>query len=85
MPLICPNPQPWDTVYQRLKAFATKNSCTPSSPPIPLILNGWVYSNDLDKILRWRETVEWASANGCSDIIDQLLESDYYFANIPII
>ncbi len=78
MSLVCPTPQPWYRVYQSLKDFAANNPCNPSLPPIPLILNGWVYSSDFDKMLRWKKTIEWTRANGCSFIVENIPESDFY-------
>jgi hypothetical protein len=79
---ICPNPTPWNDVYQKLKSLADSKAELPA-PPVPLILNGWVYTNDLEKKQRWNETLEWAKAAGCISIVEALSESDYYFAQSP--
>ena len=39
--------------------------------PIPLILAGWVYSNDKQKEQRWDETIKWAEGNGLLWIIEK--------------
>ena len=45
-------------------------------PPVPLILAGWAYSNDVEKRSRWQETLAWADHHGLgtllSDIGDEL-------------
>ena len=61
--LVCPNPDAWDRVYQRLSALATDRRMGPP-PPRPLILGGWVFTNDVEKKRRWEETVAWAQARG---------------------
>ena len=52
MTRICPKPKPWDKAYNRLTSFAEAHDCTPPLPPKPLILNGWVFSNDIEKMNR---------------------------------
>lgn len=78
---ICPNPIPWNDVYKKLSLFAGSHQCKPPKPPLPLILAGWVYSNDYDKMERWQQTVEWAEANGCAEITEVLKEKDFYFSH----
>jgi hypothetical protein len=77
MEIVCPNPIPWNDVYAQLKERSQKTVGTPE-PPAPLILGGWAYSNDVQKRQRWHETVAWAETNGCSDVIAQLRDEDYY-------
>ena len=72
---ICPNPVAWDKAYRRLMAHA-RGQCLPDEPPRPLILAGWVHSSDAQKMERWRGTVEWAKANGCAEIVEQV--DDFY-------
>lgn len=74
---VCPNPITWVTVFERLTSYASSHQCLPPMPPNPLVLGGWWCTSDLEKKKRWDETVEWASNNGCSDIIDQF--DDYYY------
>lgn len=81
MHMICPNPMPWNDVYTKLCMFAECHSCTPLKPPVPLILAGWAYSNDYEKMERWRQTIEWAKANGCEQITAAVKETDFYYAH----
>ena len=45
---VCPNPIPWNNVFNKLSEFANDHENL-SKPPVPLILGGWVSTNDLDK------------------------------------
>lgn len=38
--------------------------------PVPLILNGWIFSSDLEKSIRWKETLDWAEKSNLLWIID---------------
>lgn len=79
---ICPVPSKWNDVYQRLLKFSDENECKPKQPPIPLILGGWAFSNDMEKQMRWRDTVEWSASNRCQILLDGLSESDFYVKDV---
>jgi hypothetical protein len=83
MKRICPNPMPWNEAFTRLTKFAKAHPCTPPSPPKPLILTGWAYSNDIEKMQRWEETVAWATDNGCSEVVTGIPDHDFYFVSEP--
>ena len=79
---ICPNPDPlWDA-YKRLVAFSKETHCRSKNPPFPLILGGWAFSSDFDKMQRWNMTVAWARGNGCAEIVDAIPDEDFY-VDIP--
>ena len=78
MPRLCPKPAIWSQVYESLVRHAAAQGCPP--PPKPLILNGWAYTNDSEKLRRWNETVRWAESNGCPNLVD-LPDSDFYSAD----
>lgn len=80
---ICPQPPIWNEVYNRLQAHASQHECIPSRPPIPLILNGWVYSNDTQKLQRWESTVYWAARNGCAELLWAIPEEAFYCVASP--
>jgi hypothetical protein len=80
---ICPYPSRWSDTYEELAEYAETHSCRPNLPPAPLILAGWVYTNDIDKMRRWRETVDWASANGCAGIVEGISDQDFYEVENP--
>ena len=73
----------WDDAYHKLTQFAASNTCTPLSPPRPLILSGWAYSNDVEKMRRWEETVAWANRNGCPEIVKSIGDDGFYFVSVP--
>jgi hypothetical protein len=81
--LVCPNPSRWNGVFTQLVEFAEVHSCSPRRPPTPLILAGWTYSNDTEKMRRWTETVDWASANGCAGIVEGVSDQEFYQVEIP--
>lgn len=83
MKRICPNPMPWNEAFERLARFAKASPCTPPSPPKPLILAGWAYSNDLEKMRRWEETVAWANGNSCAEVVGAIPDEDFYFVDEP--
>ena len=83
MKRICPNPMPWHEAFERLTKFAQLHPCAPPSPPKILILAGWAYSNDVEKMQRWEETVAWAVKNGCDKLVSEIPDSDFYFVEKP--
>jgi hypothetical protein len=83
MKRICPKPIRWSEAFNRLTEYAQSHPCDPPSPPIPLILAGWAFSNDIDKKERWEQTVAWAEKNGCPDLIAGIPDSDFYYAKEP--
>ncbi len=83
MKRICPNPMPWHQTFERLTNYARLYPCTPPSPPKPLILAGWAYSNDVEKMQRWKETIAWAQNNGCTDLVAGIPDGDFYFVEKP--
>lgn len=74
---------PWHEAFKRLTNYAQSHDCTPPSPPKPLILAGWVYSNDVEKMQRWKETIDWARKNGCGNLVSDIVDRDFYFVEEP--
>lgn len=64
---ICPNPGRWREIYERLLPVCRQRNLP--LPPRPLILNGWVYTNDVQKAEIWAATVKWAASHGVSDLV----------------
>ena len=79
---ICPNPAMWNEVFNRLKEFAQSHSCVPPTPPTPLVLGGWAFSNDIEKSDRWNQMVSWATLNGCLELTT-IPEADFYAVAEP--
>ena len=50
---------------------------------MPLILAGWVWSNDVEKMHRWEMTVQWAKEAGCEEIIMAVADEDFRFVHVP--
>jgi hypothetical protein len=75
---ISPKPELWYKVFQTLEKYARTHKCAPADPPRALVLSGWIYSNDLERKTRWDETIKWASANNCLDIVKDIPVSEYY-------
>jgi hypothetical protein len=79
---VCPMPQVWNRIWQRLQTARERfNRPEVPSPPTPLILNGWVFSSDADKERRWKETVKWAKEYGLYDEIPELNEYEQYLVS----
>jgi hypothetical protein len=70
----------WYDVFENLERYARTHQCIPPCPPKPLVLGGWAYSNDLEKKKRWDQTVEWATHNGCVELI-QIDDSQFYYVD----
>ncbi len=76
---ICPLPRIWNKIYQELLSVWENQVDQPKPPPKPLVLHGWGYTNDLEKKLRWEETIKWANMNGLADLTQNIAEKDKYF------
>ena len=81
MIFVCPLPSLWNEVYQRLHSAWLKGGSKGPAPPVPLILSGWAYSNDLDKKKRWESTVRWARERGFEDIIPEIEEGQSHMVS----
>lgn len=79
---VCPEPMDWNeicellaTEYQRSHKQASQTEgleyWKEIGLPIPLILNGWVFSSDVEKHHRWLETLEWAKKNDLMWVINE--------------
>ncbi len=70
-------------MFEHLTNYAQSHLCTPPLPPKPLILAGWAFSNDTEKMQRWEETVGWAERNDCSNLVSGIPDEDFYFVENP--
>lgn len=82
MIMVCPLANIWHEIYQRLHKKWVEDGANGEKPPVPLILGGWWYSNDLQKKERWAETIAWADRNGYSSIIPEIRSEDFYWVNL---
>lgn len=74
---VCPLPKRWNSIWNIVSRVDKNKSLS-----VPLILNGWYMSNNLEKMVRFRSHLEFASENNCLDkvvkIIDAMNESDWH-------
>jgi hypothetical protein len=68
--VICPKPDTWAELHRRLQEAATANPYT--TAPVPLVLAGWAYSNDVEKRNRWQETLAWADHHGLGTLLSDI-------------
>lgn len=78
MYLICPLPLVWSDIYSKLVEIWEQDKSYIVEPPRPLILNGWMFSDDIDKKNRWEETKDWIKKYASSELINNLTDADYY-------
>jgi len=71
-------PPVWSAIYSRLMAAREASDKAIPEPPSPLILGGWVSTNDVEKRLRWQSTVAWAARWGVSHLIGELSPDQMY-------
>lgn len=67
-------PRDWNKLYKKL---ANRQQLTSGGwePPLPLILAAWYETSDLDKQLRFKQHIEWASNQGQINEIGKYLRS----------
>jgi hypothetical protein len=77
---VCPQPQLWNTLWQKLKN--KKQIGAGWQPALPLILAAWWEASGLSKQLRLIEHLKWAEANGqlqgIVDYLKELKEEDWF-------
>jgi len=71
-------PPRWSDIYLALQDAWEDSGRQGEGPPVPLILNGWVFTGDFEKNHRWQQTIEWANSNGLAHLIPELKESEKY-------
>lgn len=79
---ICPRPDAWAAIHQRLLCAVRETPEIPP-PPSPLILAGWGYGNDVEKRDRWTATVEWAKQHGFGALVSALPPGSMYSVENP--
>jgi len=68
---VCPQPKKWNELYEMLPKRKRKGNGW--NPSLPLILAAWWDTPAMMKMLRLREHIEWASAQGCLDEVHKFL------------
>ncbi len=70
---VCPQPQKWNELYELLPNRVRRGNGW--EPDLPLILAAWWDTPAIQKILRLREHIEWASEHGCLDVIYEFMQN----------
>jgi hypothetical protein len=70
---ICPQPKYWDEMWEMLPDKKRKGNSW--DPPLPLILGAWWHTSDMEKMMRLRQHIEYASEKGALDEIDDYLRN----------
>ena len=78
MKFVCPQPESWAKVHSALTRAWEGHGRKGPPPPVPLILNGWVFTNDLEKAKRWEETALWARDSNVEHIVSDLRDEEKY-------
>ncbi|MGE5486808.1 MAG: hypothetical protein ACM3ZB_03185 [bacterium] len=77
---VCPQPMPWNTLWDMLPGRRRVGDGW--QPALPLILAAWWDTPALQKRLRFLEHLEWAHSHGCIAQVETYLralpESDWY-------
>lgn len=68
---ICPKPIKWQQLYEMLPNKRRKG--VDWEPPLPLILAAWHDTPATQKMLRFREHLEWAEVQGSLDQVTSFL------------
>jgi len=68
---VCPQPQKRNELYQLLPNKKRRGNGW--EPSLPLILAAWWDTPAMQKMLRLREHIEWASKHGALDTVHQFL------------
>jgi hypothetical protein len=77
---VCPMPPAWHERWQRLKEAWERDGSAGRPPPIPLILGGWAFSSDVDKLDRWMSLLAWAEERGLLGHVRGLTLEEQYRA-----
>lgn len=80
---ICPQPKLWDELWKML--LNKKQVGAGWQPSVPLILNGWSFSTDEEKKVRFKNHIDWAVKEQQIDpilnFLNNLTESDWHHYN----
>ena len=72
---ICPQPQVWARIQLALSDTFSSNDAITEEPPRALILGGW-HTSDVEKKVRWMETIRWADKHDCMHLIPELKDEE---------
>ena len=78
MERICPNPDAWLEVHNKIRQRA-KDLGIRLIPPGGLAFNGWAHTTNRQKKARWDETVRWCQQHNSMDLISSMRDEDYHY------
>ena len=78
---VCPKPILWNDIYQHLEYAWIQNGRNGPSPPRPLVISLWHYSNDMDKKDTWDRTIDWARQRGLQHLIPEIEPDQAYIVS----
>ena len=70
---VCPQPQPWNRLWELLPDRQRRGVSW--EPPPPLILAAWGETTDADKRHRFHYHLQWAAAHGALHTVHDFLTS----------
>jgi hypothetical protein len=85
---VCPQPMRWMELWEMLPDRQRSGIGGGWEPPTPLVLSGWWYSINSEKMVRFRQHIEWAESHGCLAQVDAFIrglskEEWHYIGEIP--
>jgi hypothetical protein len=75
---ICPVPGFWAFIASELISFWKVNLKEAGPQPPYIILSGWNYSDDVDRMETWMNCIKWAEERNCTHLIPQIPENSWY-------
>ena len=71
-------PMVWADIHKKLVNALELSGRQGNAPPVPLILNGWVFTSDVDKKERWDETLAWTRTHSLEHLVPPLEDNQRY-------
>ena len=69
----------WNEIYISLLEVWERYGNNPADkPPVPLILAAWHETPDIMKLLRWKDTIEWAEKHNILHLIPVLKDEEKF-------
>ncbi len=75
---ICPFPGVWALIASELISYWKVDLNEAGPQPPYLILSGWNYSDDFNKMETWMNCIKWAEERNCTHLIPELPENNWY-------
>ncbi len=76
---ICPKHDKWMEIHRHLCRFVEKMDTSGQvEPPTPPLLALWRPTTQIEKMVRWQDTIKWAKQYGCSHLIPDLTKEEQF-------